>query len=303
MDWKEFCIPKKSGGVRHLCAPNEDLKRVQRMYLRRLERLSWELKGIRPTAFAHGFVRRRNVMTAVTRHRPDSALYLCADIKDFFDNMPVGHVRKMLMDAGANPSFVDNIIKLATYKGRFPQGGPISPMLMNIGMREADMMISVYAKRQGFTYTRYADDIMLGYIEDTVPYGRKWGHIFNVIDRILELKLGLHLSWKKCHKIFRNARFAPRRSLGVVLRKDGQGYSAPTKSRKAIRAGVHNLYKKLQHHRPTDADRRKWLELRGSIVWFDYVRSWSRDGANGADPTIKEKEFEYLEKRLHGNRH
>lgn len=302
LDWREFCIPKKSGGVRHLCAPNDTLKEVQRKYLRRLLILSRVVPELKPTAFAHGFVPHRNVMSSIRRHRPDSPLYMCMDIKDFFDNMPVGYVKEVLMKSGLNPSFVDNIITLASYKGRFPQGGPLSPMLMNIGMRETDMMISAYAKEHGFEYTRYADDIMLSYKGDSIEKGKKFGYIFHGVNALLKVKLGLRLSWKKCHQIWRNARYAPRQCLGAILRMDGRGYNAPRKFRRRVRAGVHNLWCVLQRRPATDGDRATWRKLRGAIVWMDYVRSFSSDGCNGADPVINEEKFKFLDRLLYVRR-
>lgn len=282
-----------------MCAPNDQLKEAQRAYLRRLERLARVVEGIRPTVFAHGFVPHRNVMTSVNRHRPDSPLYMCMDIKDFFDNMPIEYVRNAMVQAGLSASFVDNIITLATYKGHFPQGGPLSPMLMNIGMRETDMMLSAYAKKHGFAYSRYADDIMLSYEGDSIERGKKFGHIFHGVNAILGAKLGLRLSWKKCHQIWHNARYAPRQCLGVILRKDGEGYNAPRKFRRRIRAGVHNLYCALQGRPPTDADRIEWRRLRGAIVWMDYVRSYSPEStASTADPVIDEDKFKYLDEVL-----
>lgn len=172
LSWREFDIPKKSGGLRHICAPNEALKKVQRQAKEWLEELSREQESLKPTRFAHGFVPFRDTTTGLQQHYWKSDVFLCMDISSFFDNMPIQAVEANLRAAGIPASSVDYIIRHGAHKGRFPQGSPCSPLFMNIGMRDCDYMIAAFAKRHGFLYTRYADDITLSRDPDWT--GEKW---------------------------------------------------------------------------------------------------------------------------------
>jgi hypothetical protein len=54
------------------------------------------------------------------------------------------------------------IAKLGTYRGRLPQGSPLSPLLANIAFMEKDNKILEYLQNDfidGFKYTRYFDDL------------------------------------------------------------------------------------------------------------------------------------------------
>ncbi len=51
--------------------------------------------------------------------------------------------------------------------GVLPQGAPTSPMLSNLAATELDRSLYEYAFKQGFVYTRYADDITISAVEDS----------------------------------------------------------------------------------------------------------------------------------------
>jgi hypothetical protein len=99
-------------------------------------------------------------MTAVMQHDRDSEIFLCCDMEKAFDTLlPLFPLAKLL-DAGVDVEYANEIIDVCTYNGCLPQGGPASPYLLNIAMYDADCMITSYAKKHGFYYTRYADDLI-----------------------------------------------------------------------------------------------------------------------------------------------
>lgn len=296
LDWTTFRIPKKSGGVRVIHAPNAELKNVQRDILHYL----YGQKDLRVSGFAHGFVPGRGCMSAVLKHSRNTPVILCMDVKDFFDNCPVEPARNALLRADIGHATVDKILEVCTLDGRFPQGSPISPWITNIVMKECDLMISAYAKREGFVYTRYADDIQLSLNPKWCTTVKKdYTYIFHGIEKIISSKLGLQLKHSKNHTIWMRGSEKPQ-ILGVVLRKDGLGYNAPRKLRKKVRAMVYNLSQKIrkQKGRARKEDHSEFLKIYGYVQYFDTIRSHGDAEAATADPVIQEDHFNYLCKKF-----
>lgn len=291
LTWREARIPKKSGGFRKLEIPNDELKAVQRTILQYLYRN----KALKPSALAHGFVPFRNTCTALTHHNTLAPVILCMDIHDFFGTFPIEPVRLRMVAAGVPATLVDKILEACTYKGHFPQGAPTSPYLTNIGMLDTDRVLAAYAKRHGYIYTRYADDITFSYKANEHPE-KGQVNIFYGVEKILSSMLGIHLKKSKSHIIDIKGR-AARRVTGVVIRKDGLGFNAPRRMRKNIRAGIHNLAQRIRGHkgRVYDEDHQKWKELLGYVRYMDTLRSYSPSSqVAGADPTVNETDWNYL---------
>lgn len=306
MSWRSAVIPKKSGGVRHIMIPNDQLKAVQRDVLQYLYSLHSKHK-VRVSSFAHGFRPYRSIITAMKEHPLGTKVFLHMDVKDFFDNFPIGPIEASLREAGVQETLAKKILAVCSLNGHFPQGSPTSPWLTNMGMYGADLMIAALAKRANFKYTRYADDIILSLKPDVEPLRihkikddessplvkNPYYHVFAGIDSILEDSLGLHLNRKKNHVIWVGSRTKPM-LLGMTKRQDGSGYSADRRLRENTRAGIYNLAKKMraQGGVAEPADFAKWRELRGSVLFMDNVRSMHSDKPI-ADCRIQEAPFLY----------
>lgn len=158
-EWRQAQIPKKSGGMRTLTIPNDDLKVVQSDILQYLYALVGQRK-LKVSSVAHGFVPYHDTMTAVMQHDRNSEIFLCCDMEKAFDSLLPMFPLAKLLDAGVPAEYAKEIIDVCTYNGCLPQGGPASPYLLNIAMYDADCMIASYAKKHGFHYTRYADDLV-----------------------------------------------------------------------------------------------------------------------------------------------
>jgi hypothetical protein len=161
-EYNTFFIPKRSGGLREINAPKEqlmaDLKEMQ-------EIIQYELKVLYHDA-AYAYVPRRNIKTALEKHKKyNSKWFLKMDIKDFFPNcnqeFVVNMLKKIYPFCMYSEEDINKFIWICFRNDQLPQGTPMSPMLTNLIMIPIDYAIQEYAKENNLVYTRYADDILI----------------------------------------------------------------------------------------------------------------------------------------------
>ncbi len=143
-----YSIPKKSGGIRKIIAPSEELKDVQRQILQ------W-LYWIKVHPAAHGFVEGKSIYTNAARHT-NSVCVVNLDLKDFFPSITKKRVIEELTKYVTTPNAIGELI---TYEDALPQGTPTSPYMSNIVCMELDTKLTNLAQKHKARYTRYADDI------------------------------------------------------------------------------------------------------------------------------------------------
>lgn len=156
-----FDIPKKSGGMRHIKAPEEKLKQIQQT----LNLLLQTICTVSPQAM--GFVPGRSVRDNADLHCGQSLIFNC-DLRDFFPSITKEMVRTTLHRelASYTPSreVISMICSLATAPREdgveaLPQGAPTSPVLSNLVLKNLDRRLAGLAEKCGCRYSRYADDI------------------------------------------------------------------------------------------------------------------------------------------------
>jgi retron-type reverse transcriptase len=156
--YRSFRIPKRTGGYRTLQEPNEDLKRVQRLLLRRL------LKRLAAHPRAHGFERGKSTVTGALPHER-KAVVLRMDLRDFFGSIKAARVRDYFARAGWDADASQLLTRLCTHEGSLPQGAPTSPRLSNLVNFKLDARLDALARKCGADYTRYADDMTFSFAE------------------------------------------------------------------------------------------------------------------------------------------
>lgn len=158
--YRQFLIPKKSGGWRTLTAPFGELKAI-------LQALAFILSELyAPTPEAMAFIPGRSIVGNALQHTGQNYV-LNLDLSDFFTTITSEMVEHSLLKLGMSPFVARDVSTICTYPtvtdhhvlNVVPQGAPSSPVLSNICAMTLDNRLSGLARRFHLTYTRYADDI------------------------------------------------------------------------------------------------------------------------------------------------
>ena len=165
-----FAVPKRSGGERIILAPKRRLKAVQRKLLQ----LLGEKLPVSPAS--HGFRGGRSTLSNALPHLGQKVV-IRFDLKDFFPSCHWARVRGLLIACGYSFPVATTLALLMTEAERQPvetpdglvyvpvrprycvQGAPTSPALANALTLKLDRRLLGLARKLGWNYTRYADDL------------------------------------------------------------------------------------------------------------------------------------------------
>lgn len=238
--YKRFRIAKKSGGYRTLSAPMPRLKRAQYWLLDTI------LEKVEPHEAAHGFRTGHSILTNAAPHS-NRAVVINFDLKDFFPSIGYRRVKGLFRSFGYAEAQAAIFALLATEADRteikmdgktwhvaqgeraLPQGAPTSPAITNLLCRKLDRRLSGAAKKWGFAYTRYADDLTFSAAEENPDTLRKllWS-----VRKIVEDE-GFTLNDAKTRIMRKNAR---QEVTGITV---NDGLTVSRQERRKFRAHLH----------------------------------------------------------------
>lgn len=168
--YKSFCIPKKSGGLRHINAPLPELMDA----LRRQKTMYEEVFRVLYHTSAFAYIKRRCTVDAVKRHQANESKWFAKlDLHDFFGSTTLDFVMSMfamifpfseVVKVPEGEAQLRKALELAFLDGGLPQGTPISPLITNVMMIPVDFRLNKTLRdynKQQFIYTRYADDFII----------------------------------------------------------------------------------------------------------------------------------------------
>ncbi|MFK7990704.1 MAG: reverse transcriptase family protein [Sandaracinaceae bacterium] len=238
----QFEVPKRSGGVRLLSAPKAELRKAQRWILDEL------LSRVPLEAPAHGFVPGRSTVTNAAEH-VGKKVVVNLDLENFFPSVTFPRVRGLFASLGYSPAAATVLALLTTeaprrevrYDGKpyrvavgprgLPQGACTSPALSNLVTRKLDRRLAGLAKKHGWTYTRYADDLTFS-SDDTDGLGMMIARVRHVVT-----EEGFRINEKKG----RVQRSGGRQEVtGIVV---NEKLSVPRSELRRLRAILHNAKK------------------------------------------------------------
>lgn len=246
-----FHIPKASGGLRRIDAPNPELSglitQVKDFFEKDLHIL------VHNAAFA--YVKQRSTRDALLEHQKnESKWFLKLDIKDFFPSCTFEFIIQQLKQIFPFNTIctheiyrpiLEDMIKVSLLGNVLPQGTPLSPLLTNIIMVPIDHALTgklFYHNRQKFVYTRYADDLL---ISSKIHFDPKEIEAL-VKSTLLDLNTPFQI---KAEKTRYGSSAGRNWNLGLMLNKDNNitiGY----RKKERLRATIYKFLQDLTNNSP-----------------------------------------------------
>lgn len=297
--YREFTVPKKSGGVRTIKAPHNTLKVIQKRLAQDLLLIEQQLEQARvkerDCILAHGFKKKLSIMTNGENHRGRRYVFN-VDLQDFFPSINFGRVFGYFSknsDFALKPKVATVLAQIACHENQLPQGSPCSPVISNLIGRILDIRLNELARRYHCRYTRYADDITFSTSEKHFPIAigmRELGSINlwaagpKLLDAIA--RTGFEINPKKTRMQYHYSR---QEVTGVVV---NQKVNISADYYATVSAMCDHLFKKGECHIDVGGTKQPFSirKLRGRLAYIYQVRGKGpkhRQTADDKDDQVK----------------
>jgi len=263
----DFQIPKKSGGLRQISAPNRTLLFAQRKLAQVLSQI------YKPPKAAHGFIKNwdkqnnsdnnRSIVSNARKHKNKSVV-LNVDLKDFFPSINGRRVFSLLTKPPFN--FNKQVAGLITeicihdVNKNLPQGAATSPIISNMICRGLDKKLTNLSAMYRISYSRYADDLTFSSTRQNIDE--------KFIENVIEIinKEGFEINEKKLRIQSKRMR---QEVTGLIV---NEKVNVERKYVRRIRAMLHNWeVKGLEQCQKEMLDKYKKKHIKEAIPDFDIV--------------------------------
>lgn len=265
--YRTFFIPKNSGGLRRIDAPNQPLMDA----LRELKTILEVDCGALYHTAAFAYIKNRCCVDAVKKHqRNESNWFLKLDFKDFFGSTTPDFLYLMVAQSfpfceivkdAAGKAALQKALDLCFLNGGLPQGTPISPTLTNIMMIPIDHRIFNALAKRKIVYTRYADDLLISAVE-SFSAERMSAFVSQVL---ADMKAPFRVNEAKTRY---GSRKGSNWNLGVMLNKDNN-ITVGHMKKKHFKAALCNFICDYQHGKHWSQE--EVMTLRGQLSYFRSV--------------------------------
>lgn len=257
--YKEYTIPKRSGGVRQIAQPTQSVKIAQRALVRVLE------QELPVHEAAKAYKKGVGIKENAKAHAGNEIL-LKLDFKEFFPSIRPNDFRSHYLkyvgqEIDSNEKeYIDHLIFWAP-KNRLPLrlsiGAPSSPFISNTVLFDLDEKIMAFAARLGVDYTRYADDITIsGPSIEAVSDAKS-----KVTEALSQITYpSLTLNTKKTTIVTKRYR---RVVTGLILTNDGE-VSLGREQKRKLRAMLH-YYQTGQLSSDEISQARGWISFASDV--------------------------------------
>lgn len=265
--YRTFFIPKNSGGLRRIDAPNQPLMDA----LRELKTILEVDCGALYHTSAFAYVKNRCCVDAIRKHqRNESNWFLKLDFKNFFGSTTPEFLYRMITQSfpfceivrnPAGEAALRKALDLCFLNGGLPQGTPISPTLTNIMMIPIDHRIFNTLAKRKIVYTRYADDLLISAVE-SFDQAKMSAFVNKVLS---EMHAPFRINDEKTRY---GSRKGANWNLGVMLNKDNN-ITVGHMKKKHFKAALCNFICDYQNGKRWSAD--EVQTLRGQLSFFRSV--------------------------------
>src|SRR5579864_6726366 len=230
-EYKEYPIPKRSGGYRLIQHPSRRLKALQRWLLLNV------IEQLPVHAAATAYKKGKSIFANAQTHA-GSRYLLRMDFQNFFPSITEDDLRTYFSQ---HPGFfslwdatdVDCFCGLVCRWRALTIGAPTSPALSNVVCHDLDVSLQALAEAHAVVYTRYADDLF---------FSTKEPNILRTIEReVVDLVAKLTIPAKlrlNGTKTRPSSKKRARHVTGIVLGSDGAPHIGRALKRK-IRALIY----------------------------------------------------------------
>lgn len=232
--YKEYLVPKRSGGMRIIHHPAKPLKAIQR-WLVRFPLKNWPIHDA-----AWAYRENRSIKQHAELHAKSNYL-LRLDIESFFPSLKERDFDMFVSEHsnltdGWSATDIDLVRSILFRFGELTIGAPTSPLISNVLCHGLDIQLRELAHLNNVIYTRYADDMFFSCIPKDILHGVEKAAA--AIIEGSELPGGLRIKKEKTRHLSRRRR---RTVTGIVLGPDKTIYLGRQRKRE-IRSMVHQYH-------------------------------------------------------------
>lgn len=245
--YKQFTIPKSDGSERVISAPRPKLKKAQHTILHKI------LDRMPIHGAAHGFVPGRSIASHADKHA-GRKIVVKMDLKDFFPTLTFPRVKGLFRKIGYPEQVATVMALICTEPKRkevehdgemyhvslshrsLPQGAPTSPTITNIVCMRLDRRMSGLAKKLGWSYSRYADDLVFSTNDTDINIGA----LLRLSEKVIRAE-GFRRHPKKTHVMRQCNR---QKVTGLIVNptpsEEKTTSRVPRKVVRQVKAGIYN---------------------------------------------------------------
>jgi RNA-directed DNA polymerase len=241
---KIFQKKKPSGGIRTIYEAIGPLALLQQKVKEHI------LDKVPSLPCVHGGVQGRSVLTNARPHVRKNVVFTL-DLKDFFPSVKPAIVEVVFAALGFGPDASRLLVDITTLDSQLPQGLSTSSGIANLAMTRVDFRLSALARKWGFDYTRFVDDLAISGPWRLLSFR-------NLIKRIVEDE-DFRINPSKIRTMDAGMRQIV---AGIVVNAK---LNLPRENRSAIRVQTLKFVSTPKHLR------RNVNQLRGKLSWFSSV--------------------------------